>query len=579
MIRVRNLKKQVKINVISLIVAIFVSFAAIFAFAFLYVKSPKNINSLFNNSSTSFEMGWQNQYGLGFDVTTFSMNDLKFDTETPLRLSKAVPEFKGESAMFFRTNNLVVNVYIDDKCVSYMGDSGYYNNLSSFSSYFYIPFSEEDIGKSIILEMYKTPVSLGFCIDNFIFGDPENVMYSAFSGDVGIIVSSILTIIVGVVFIWMGIISRSTFEHFKGLLYFGMFALFIGLWFMTDTLWLYNSFRNIALIDNCSHIFLSACIPCFMMYIYDFFNIRSKKFYIILTLSGFLLFAVLLWLNVSGAIPYGYTNFVYHLYIVICVVTLLIEMISYLSNINGNKGESKIFNIGIIFFAFFVILDLGRFYQGNKGDSSLLTRFGIFILTVTAVAATTSDVVALLKLGIQAGKIGKIAYSDANTGLGNSAAFKNKFEELDRTKGNYSYIGIIQFDVNNLKIINDSLGHEAGDLLIKTAAEIIDESFGTIGSCYRVGGDEFVAITTYNHAPLACEEAIIKFESAIEKFNRNPDKPFELRIAYGVAYYQNTSQQFQSLKEVHKLADQRMYNKKKELKARFAKTPEEAVIR
>ena len=94
-----------------------------------------------------------------------------------------------------------------------------------------------------------------------------------------------------------------------------------------------------------------------------------------------------------------------------------------------------------------------------------------------------------------------------------------------------------------------------------------------------MGGDEFVSITTYNHAPLACEEAINKFESAIEKFNKNPDKPFELHIAYGVAYYQNASSQFQSLKEVHKLADQRMYNKKKELKARFAKTPEEAAIR
>lgn len=574
-----NLRKQVKINFILLIVAIVISVAALSVFGFLYVNSSKNINPLFKNSTTSFEMGWQNQYGLGFDVSTFAMNDLNFDSETPLMLSKLVPEFKGEAAMFFRANNMVVNVYVDDECRFFTSDNGYYDGLSSLNSYCYVTFSEDDIGKNITLEMYKTPVSLGFCIDNFVFGEPENVMYGAFSGDMSVIVSGVLTILAGIVFIWMGIISRSAFEHHKGLLFFGMFSLFIGLWFLTDTLWLYNLFRNISLVDHCSHIFLTACVPCFMMYIYDFFNIRNKKFYVILTSIGFLLFVLLLAFNMTDFISYGYTNFIYHLYIIICVVTLLIEMITYLSSINGNKGESKIFNIGIIFFAFFVLLDIGRFYQGNEGDSSLLTRFGIFILMVTAVAVTTSDVVDLLKLGIQAGKIGKIAYTDANTGLGNSAAFKNKFEELDRTKGNYSYIGIIQFDVNNLKVINDSLGHEAGDLLIKTAAEIINDAFGTIGGCYRVGGDEFVAITTYNHAPLVCEDAITKFESLIEKFNKNPDKPFELRIAYGVAYYQNASSQFQSLKEVHKLADQRMYNKKKELKARFAKTPEEAVIR
>ena len=574
-----DLKKRIKISIILLVVAVFILVTAFFAFGYLYVNNKKTIDPLFDNSSNSFEMGWQNQYGLNFDVSTFSTNNLNFDQETPLTLFKPVPEFSGEAAMFFRTNNLVVNVYIDDKCVHYTSDSGNYNGLSSFNSYIYIPFSEDDIGKNITLEMYKTPVSFGFCIDNFVFGEPQNVMYGAFSGDMSIIVSSVLTIVAGIVFIWMGIISKKTFEHFKGLLFFGMFCLFIGIWFMTDTLWLYNLLRNITLIESYSRIFLSACVPCFMMYIFDFFNIRNKKFYIILTLSGFVLFVLFLALNLTDVLSFGHTIFINHLFILVCVVTLLVEMISYLSNIDGNKGESKIFNIGIIFFAFFVLLDLGRFYQGNEGDSSLLTRFGIFILTVTAVAATTSDVVELLELGIQAGKIGKIAYTDANTGLGNSSAFKNKFEELDRTKGNYSYIGIIQFDVNNLKIINDSLGHEAGDLLIKTAAEIIESSFGTIGSCYRVGGDEFVSITTYNHAPLACEEAINKFESAIEKFNKNPDKPFELHIAYGVAYYQNASSQFQSLKEVHKLADQRMYNKKKELIARFAKTPEEAAIR
>ena len=108
---------------------------------------------------------------------------------------------------------------------------------------------------------------------------------------------------------------------------------------------------------------------------------------------------------------------------------------------------------------------------------------------------------------------------------------------------------------------------------------MIDLSFGKIGTCYRVGGDEFVAITTYNHAPLACEEAIIKFESAISQFNNNPNKPFELRVAYGIAYYQNDNLQYQSLKEVHKLADERMYNHKRELKARFAKTAAEAIVR
>ncbi len=561
-----------------LIVAVVFAVASFSVFFVLDINKSAT-STLFSDSTTPFELGWQNKYGLSYDVSSLSKRDLEFDSETPLYLFRNVPEFTGEAVMFFRTNNLVVNVYIDDECIAFTAENGNYNNLSSFSSYFYIPLSSDDIGKEMKLEIYKTPVSLGFCIDNFVFGNPGNVMKSILSNDYMIIIAGVLTVITGIVFIWIGFISRKAFTRYRGLLFFGISSVLLGMWFLADTIWLYNSVGNISIIEQCSSIFLSASIPCFMMYVYEHFNINNKKFYVVLTVSGFALFIFMLLFNMFGIMSYGYSKFILHVYILICSITLLAEMISYLTKITGNKGESKIFNIGVIFFASFVIFDLGRFYQGNEGDSSYSTRFGIFILVVTVIASTTDEFVELLELGIKAGKIGKIAFTDANTGLGNPAAFKNKFEELDMTKGNYSYIGIIQFDVNNLKIINDTLGHEMGDLLIKNAAEIIEESFGAIGSCYRVGGDEFVAITTYNHAPLVCEDAILKFEAAIERFNRDPDRHFDLRIAYGVAYYQNDSRMFQSLKEVHKLADERMYNKKKELKARYAKTPEEAVIR
>lgn len=573
------MKQSGKVTFVMVIVAFVITLTTVFSF-FVSFSNKNNITPpLFDSSSTSFESAWLNEYGSHFNLSMLSKRKPEFDCETPLIVWKEIPSIESDSAIFFRTNNLVVNVYIDDKSVYFTNKDGYYHNLSSFNSYCYIPISYSDVGKQIKLEIFKTPVSLGYCIDNFSFGKSENVLYSAFASDISIIVASVMTIIVGVIFIWMSIISRKTYEHCRGLAFFGMFSLLIGVWFLTDTLWLYNFFKDVSLMEFCSHVFVSAAVPCFMMYIYDVFNIYSKKYYIILTSIGFFIFLLFLILDLTGAFSYGNSVFIQHIYILLCGGTLLVEMISYLSKVAVGEKQSKIFNIGVIFFTAFALIDVGRYYQGNEGDNSLFTRFGFFILAVTAVSVVSMDVIALLKLGIQAGKIGKIAFTDANTGLGNPAAFKNKFEELDRTKSNYSYIGLIQFDVNNLKVINDTLGHEAGDLLIKTAAEIIERSFGVIGKCYRVGGDEFVAITTYNHAPLACEDAINKFESYIDHFNNNPNKPFELRIAYGVAYYQNTTQQFQSLKEVHKLADQRMYNKKKELKARYAKKPEEAVIR
>lgn len=562
-----------------LISAVVFSLVAVVVFFHALNSCDEKINPIFSSNYSSFESGWSNKYGLAYNVSTFSVSNVDFSCEESFNLYKTVPEFTGESAMFFRTNNLIVNIYLDDELIYFMNDNGYYNNLESLSAYSYVTFAESDIGKTIRLEIFKTPISTGYCIDNFYFGPPEDILYTVHSDDTSILTTSFIILVAAFLFIILGIISRKTYTHNSGLVFFGLFSFFISCWFLTDTLWFYNLVGNIAVVEMASKVFLSVSVPCFMLYVYDFFNLNNKKLYSILIICGFSLFLLFVILDITDLISYGITVHLIHLFILVSGITTLVEMISYLSKVNGNKNESKVFNLGVTFFAFFSLFDVGRFYQGNEGDSSLMTRFGMFILVVTSIAVVSTDVIDLLKLAIEAGKIGKIAYTDANTGLGNPAAFKEKFEQLDRTKGNYNYIGIIQFDVNNLKIINDTLGHEAGDHLIKTAADMISESFGTIGSCYRVGGDEFVAITTFNHAPLVCEDAINKFENAIARFNNNPDKPFDLRVAYGIAYYQNSVHQFQSLKEVHKLADERMYNHKRELKARFAKTAEEAIVR
>lgn len=562
-----------------LILTIVVTVVSFSLFIIVRANEGKTIGSLFNNSLTSFEAGWQNQFGLALDVSRLESRQLDFSTEAPLRLTKTIPEYDGEKYVFFRTNNLVVNVYLDDELVHFTADSGDFNGLHSFSSFCGFALDENASGKTLTLEMYKTKMSSGYCIDNFYFGSTSDVMFKLFLSDAGIIFFGILSMIIGVVFLGLGVLTRNVFEHNKGLIFFGLFSVSIGMWFLTDTVWFYNLVSNVGVIEKCSYIFLLAALPSLLMYVFEFFKIYHQKTYVTFVIIGVSLFGILTLLDLFNILPFGYTAFITHIYIGLIGILLLVEMISYLSKINGNKGESKIFNIGIIFFIVFSLYDLGRYYQGNQGDSSQGTRLGTFILIVTAASAVAGEIISLLRLGIQAGKIGKIAFTDANTGLGNPAAFKSRFEELDRSKNNYSYIGIIQFDVNNLKTINDTKGHEAGDLLIKTAAEIIDSAFSSIGNCYRVGGDEFVAITTYNHAPSVCEEAIYKFENLIEQFNNNPNKPFDLRIAYGVAYYQSGSRQYQSLKEVHKLADERMYNNKKELKARYAKTPEEAVIR
>lgn len=90
----------------------------------------------------------------------------------------------------------------------------------------------------------------------------------------------------------------------------------------------------------------------------------------------------------------------------------------------------------------------------------------------------------------------KYLYTRANidelTGLFNRRAYEEDIKELkENAKKNLVYAS---FDLNELKSVNDSLGHEAGDELIQGAAHCIKQAFGGTGKIYRMGGDEFAAI-------------------------------------------------------------------------------------
>lgn len=574
-----KLKKTEKFEFVFLFIALAVAVGAIVGIVVACFDGAEREETPEEEAFESFELGWKNQYGLSYDLTKVFQRVRISDTQTPVVLFKTVPEDCDGSALFFRTENLVVNVYLNDRPVSFVCKNGEYDGMAAFSSYRMVRFGAGDAGKEIRLEMFGTPFSFHCGVDNVYFGDAASIVAAKAADGVFPLALSAVLFFAGVFFILIGILTRNVLEHCSGMIFFGLFSVFFSAWLVSGTAWIYLFTDSVGVVETGLHLYLMTALLFALLYVYDEFRIvRVSLFRALLCIWAFIT-ALLLTLMFAKIMQPGELIFVEHILIVIAAIVVLVEMFSYLAYHQGNKEKTKFFNFGIIFFTVFGLYDLCRFYQGNNGDYSAAARIGVILLLLTAAAIEIKEAITLLRLGIKAGKIGKIAYTDANTGIGNSAAFKLKMDTLEVTRTNYTYIGIIQFDVNNLKIINDTKGHEAGDLLIKTAADIIDRSFGTIGTCYRVGGDEFVAITTYSHAPLACEEAILKFESMIEQFNRNPSKPFDLRIAYGVAYYQNTENRYITLKEVHKIADERMYNKKKELKARYAKTPEEAVIR
>ena len=148
---------------------------------------------------------------------------------------------------------------------------------------------------------------------------------------------------------------------------------------------------------------------------------------------------------------------------------------------------------------------------------------------------------------------------DALTGVKNKFAFTHVQEQFDgRIKDNtQADFAVVMLDLNDLKVINDTEGHKAGDQYLKDACQIICHVFAH-SPVFRVGGDEFVAICQghdYEH--------IDELIAQIDEHNREAVSNGGIVIACGMSRFRNDD----SLMDVYERADQNMYINKDSLKA------------
>lgn len=153
------------------------------------------------------------------------------------------------------------------------------------------------------------------------------------------------------------------------------------------------------------------------------------------------------------------------------------------------------------------------------------------------------------------------AYKDGLTNVKNKLAYLETLGDLESAveSGELTEYGVVAFDVNGLKTINDTLGHEAGDEYIKTGCSLICHQFDH-SPVFRIGGDEFVAIlkgSDYENR----ETLVESFKKQIEENQKNG----KVVVSCGLAVYDSTADS--SYNDVFRRADRFMYEHKRTLKA------------
>jgi diguanylate cyclase (GGDEF)-like protein len=138
--------------------------------------------------------------------------------------------------------------------------------------------------------------------------------------------------------------------------------------------------------------------------------------------------------------------------------------------------------------------------------------------------------------------------------LYNRTFFEDELNRLNR--GREFPVSIIMADIDDLKETNDSLGHAAGDAILKRFAQVLGAAFRTEDVTARIGGDEF-AVLMPNADAKAAEDALSRVKRILHEHNAALDGN-PLQLSFGVSTAENRA----PLTEVLKEADKKMYAEK-----------------
>lgn len=260
---------------------------------------------------------------------------------------------------------------------------------------------------------------------------------------------------------------------------------------------------------------------------------------------------------------------VIHVFIVLEVIYMMVLMIKVLKS---GTSSGKVLFIGFCIVIAFIFIDVVRYmvktYTGVQIFSGFsMSAAGMLIFVVVMIMNFSIDVIHNMNEAKEQEVLYRMAYMDDLTKISNRRYCEKVMEELSSNNENF---GIFSFDLNNLKKINDNMGHTYGDDLISGFARILKETFEKEAVVGRMGGDEFIVIIRSDDGRIDYETFRKKLQHVIDEYNHKESR-FKYSVACGYADSTEAGDNNGNVdaRQIYSMADDRMYVHKRKIKEKM----------
>lgn len=495
----------------------------------------------------NFRQGWISDTGEPADLS--ALEDYTY-------VCKVIPELEVDSILFFHAKSINVAVYIGNEKL--YETENYNENIFGHTpgSYFVKVIIKESYAGQEIKIIPTSPYHDGSGkIKEMYLGDGIDILRDMVCDKLVGFMLNFLIVVVGIALVVLYIPMRSMKLAPRNMLYLGLFAYNVGTYLLFDG-WVFSLLLGYeSLFHMVAELWLMLITVPLVLYLNSQYHIERKTAFTILCGISFAVFFFCIMIHTLNIRDYHEMIIMSHINFVIVIVYFL--WLTAYEFINGKmKKKHHVFGLSCIFAG--ALMDIAFWKLGTSSEASIFTRVGMLLFLAFEGGQIILDMMTAYKNIYKSELLSRLAYHDGLTDLLNRTSYKEDIARLEQTK--QCRLAAV-FDVNDLKLMNDTFGHSKGDELIVTVAAEIQKAFSDVGNCYRIGGDEFVFLSNTQCTEDLFSEHLAKLWESINEISKQ--REYSINIACGYSLWEEQA----SLKQVIDEADNRMYEEKKKMKA------------
>ncbi len=471
-----------------------------------------------------------------------------------------------EGVLRLNIRHTAVKMFIGDSLVYEYGFDRVEKNKTVGSGYLFIDFPDQYKGKKMKLELWASEDEAFAQVDSLRIYEWKNAYRVLLTENRIPMFVGIFLLIFGLAILIVTMFAMLVSHKYARIFCISAFSICMGLWTLCN--------YDIVLIFSMP-LYSKSLIEYLALYllpipllVYMYGNVKNLD-HRVLKIVFKVLFAVQLVFDVviiglhtkdivhcAAVLPYQQALIVCHLVLFTVIVILNLKTKNFLNRLYLVGMLIMLGCVGYDLFGYYIERYNGSFSVRIKGVSALGMMVFIFILIIEFYMELSYK----MMQEAERNSLIKSAYTDELTQLHNRRYCSEHMQQINEDQtAEYT---VVCFDLNNLKVVNDTLGHAQGDMLIKSAAEVIEKSFGRLGVVGRMGGDEFIAILK-NTSSGGMDAVIGQFQENIKKKNQEVEG-LNLAIAYGYASSFETGEK--GVEKLYQEADDRMYENKQQYK-------------